>query len=288
MSNIEGRPDYLVVGHVAKDLLPGGRGVVAGGTVTYSALMAQRLGLQAAIVTACAREDDYLLNEAREAGVWVHPIYCAQTTTFRNIYDEHGYRTQIISAHANPIAYSDIPAMWRDAAIVHLGPVAQELDANMSRLFPECLLGITPQGWMRSWDAEGHVTHSAWPIAAALQDLPMNGFLVLSIEDLGYAPDLIDAYANLAPQVAITEGAGEATIYSNSSIVRVPAYRSESVDPTGAGDVFATALFVRYREIGDPELAARFAHAAAALAIEGPGTSATPDREAVERRMLET
>jgi sugar/nucleoside kinase (ribokinase family) len=158
----------------------------------------------------------------------------------------------------------------------------------MPRLFRECLLGITPQGWMRSWDEEGRVTHSAWPIAAALKDLPENGFLVLSIEDLGYDPRLVDAYASLAPQVAITEGAGEAAIYSNGRVSKVPAYRSASVDPTGAGDVFATALFVRYRETGDPELAARFAHAAAAIAIEGPGTSAIPDRGDVEGRMRGT
>jgi sugar/nucleoside kinase (ribokinase family) len=283
LSDIEGRPDYLVVGHVTKDLLPGG--IAAGGTVTYSALTAQCLGLQAAIVTACAPEDDYLLDGARQAGVWVCSIEAPHTTTFRNIYDEQGQRTQIISAQASPIAYGDIPAAWRDAAIAHLGPVAQELDENMPGLLRECLLGITPQGWMRSWDAEGRVTHSAWPIAAALRGLPENGFLVLSIEDLGYAPDLIDAYVNLAPQVAITEGAGEATIYSNGRVVKAPAYRSESVDPTGAGDVFATALFVRYRETGDPEMAARFAHAAAAIAIEGPGTSAIPDRAAVEVRM---
>ncbi|HEX9987849.1 MAG TPA: PfkB family carbohydrate kinase [Chloroflexia bacterium] len=286
MSDIEGRPDYLVVGHVTKDLLPGG--IRAGGTASYSALAAQRLGLQAAIVTACARDDDYLLDEVRQAGVWVCSIEAPHTTTFRNIYDAQGHRTQIISAQASPIAYGDIPEAWRDVAIVHLGPVAQELDGNMPRLFKECLLGITPQGWMRSWDGEGRVTHSAWPIAAALRDLPENSFLVLSIEDLGYAPTLVDAYVNLAPQVAITEGAGEATIYSNGRAAKVPAYRSESVDPTGAGDVFATALFVRYRETGDPETAARFAHAAAAIAIEGAGTSAIPDRAGVEERMRGT
>ncbi|HYP41770.1 MAG TPA: PfkB family carbohydrate kinase [Chloroflexia bacterium] len=285
MNNTERRPDYLVVGHVTKDLLPGGQGVTAGGTASYSALTAQRLGLRAAIVTACAREDDYLLDEARQAGIWVCSIEAPHTTTFRNIYDGRGHRTQIIGAQASPIAYGDIPEAWRGAAIVHLGPVAQELDENMPRLFRECLLGITPQGWLRSWDGEGRVTHSAWPITAALRDLPKNAFLVLSIEDLDYAPRLVDAYVKLAPQVAITEGAGEATIYSNGRVVKVPAYRSASIDPTGAGDVFATALFVRYKETGDPAVATRFAHAAAAIAIEGPGTSAIPDRAGVEGRM---
>ncbi|MBI3733145.1 MAG: hypothetical protein HY259_06765 [Chloroflexi bacterium] len=39
--------DYLVIGHITKDLLPGG-GYAIGGTSTYSALSAQRLGLNTA------------------------------------------------------------------------------------------------------------------------------------------------------------------------------------------------------------------------------------------------
>jgi sugar/nucleoside kinase (ribokinase family) len=57
------------------------------------------------------------------------------------------------------------------------------------------------------------------------------------------------------------------------------------VDLTGAGDVFAAAFFVRYAEIDNPSEAARFAHAAAACAIEGQGTSAIADRRTVEGRM---
>ena len=50
-------PDYLVIGHVSKDLLPNGEGARAGGTATYSALTAQKLGLQAGVITSLAEED---------------------------------------------------------------------------------------------------------------------------------------------------------------------------------------------------------------------------------------
>lgn len=293
---MEEPPDYLVIGHITKDLLPTGDSdgsgdsgytVQAGGTATYSALTAQRLGLQAAIVTACAPEDESLLEAVREAGVWVHAIPSAATTTFRNVYDNKGRRTQIISAQATGLEWGDVPYEWRGAQIVHLGPVAEDLPADMPVRFPYCLLGVTPQGWMRSWDAQGRVTQSAWPIAEALRALPPNAFLILSIEDLGYKQDLLDYYVRLAPLVAVTQSSGEALIFYANKRVAVPACPAVSIDPTGAGDVFATALLVSYKETGDPIQAARFAHAAAACVIEGAGIQAIPDRAAVLRRLAE-
>ena len=138
-------PDYLVIGHISKDLLDEPPGYAPGGTALYSALTAQKLGLQAAIVTACSRDDELLLAVAREAGVWVHCLASAETTTFTNRYDAQGNRKQILSGHAAPIKYEQIPDMWRSAPIVHLGPVAHELDAKISAHFKAPLLGITPQ-----------------------------------------------------------------------------------------------------------------------------------------------
>ncbi len=283
----EARPDYLVLGHVTKDILGDGQGSAPGGTATYSSLVAQRLGLQAAVVTACAPEDEWLLDVVKDAGVWVRTVPSEHTTTFRNLYDASGHRTQVISDRATGLRYEDVPLAWRAAPIAHLGPVAQELPVSISGCFPGSLLGITPQGWMRSWDGEGQVTHSASPVPEALLRLPGNAFLILSIEDLGYDPKLISVYANLAPLTAITQGPGEAYIRDNGQHLTALACPARSVDPTGAGDVFATSLLTRYKETGDLLTSARFAHAAAACAIEGAGVSSIPSREDVEERMEE-
>jgi sugar/nucleoside kinase (ribokinase family) len=279
------RPDYLVIGHVAKDVLPGGRGVEAGGTVTYSALAAQKLGLQAAVVTACAPEDGELLAPLREAGVWVH-VVPSPTTTFSNIYDGDGRRVQVLGAQARLLDLDDVPEQWRAARIVHLGPIAQELPDDLAgQLSPGGLLGVTPQGWMRSWDEQGHVTRSAMPVPAALTHLPEAAVLVLSIEDVDYSPSSLSAYVKLTQLVVVTRGVEAAYIYRQGTLTEVPVTPAWVVDLTGAGDVFAAAFFVRYAETGDPSEATRFAHAAAACAIEGQGTSAIADRRTVEGRM---
>ena len=46
-------PDFLAIGHAAKDL-DGDGGFTIGGTVTYAAATARRLGLRAAVVTSAA------------------------------------------------------------------------------------------------------------------------------------------------------------------------------------------------------------------------------------------
>ena len=302
------RPDYLVLGHVSKDLLPGGVGARAGGTATYSSIAAQRLGLQAAMVTALAPEDEDLLAEARDAGVWVRAIPSERTTTFENVYDSQGRRTQRIAGSADAIEWSDVPAEWRGAAIVHLGPVAQELPPDMPAMFPYGLLGITPQGWMRSWDAEGRVGQAAWPIPEALVNLPADSCLVLSMEDLGWDREVLMQYSELARIVAVTQSSEDALIFAPANEVidylpavsrnlasragtggkaeiAIPALAIEPVDPTGAGDVFAAAFLIRYYETHNPIIAGRFAHAAAAYAIEGEGMVGIPGREQVAARL---
>lgn len=280
------RPDYLVIGHVAKDVLPHGRGVAAGGTVTYSALAAQKLGVQAAVVTSCAPQDEGLLASLREAGVWVRTLPSPNTTTFSNTYDEAGRRVQVIGGQAGQLSVEDVPEEWRTAPIVHLGPIAQEIPSDLAgQLSPGRLMGVTPQGWMRSWDEQGRVTHSAAPVPPALLQLPESAVLVLSIEDLGYSPKLLSFYANLAQITVVTQGVEPAYVYDRGTLTEAPAAPARVEDLTGAGDVFATAFFIRYAETQDPTEAARFAHAAAACAIEGQGTSAIPDRETVERRL---
>ncbi len=281
--NYRACPDYLVLGHVAKDLLPGG-GSMPGGTVTYAAITAQRLGLQAAIVTSMSPEDNALLDAARSEGVWIHCVPSPQTTTFSNVYDAQGNRSQMLSAWADKLRYEEVPPQWLKAPIVHLGPIAQELPARLPATFSPPLLGVTPQGWMRRWDSEGRVTQSASPVPEPLTHLLDNALLVLSIEDLGYKEELVLDYASLAPIVVITGGAGDARVHSNGECTLVSAYPTQSVDPTGAGDVFAAALFAQYSKKGELSHATRFAHATAACAIEGPGITTIPDRDMVESR----
>lgn len=270
-------PDYLVVGHVTQDLLPGG-GYRAGGTATYSALAALRLGLKAAVLTSAAPSYDPL----RATNAWVVSIPALHTTQFENLYAE-GEREQYLRAVAETLRPEHLPDDWCQAPIVHLGPVAQEVDPALADCFPSSLLGLTPQGWLRRWDAEGHVYPTDWLGAEAL--LARADVVVLSPEDIGHAAAALSRLLTQARLVVLTLGAQGCEVYDRGGPRRFPAYDVEVVDPTGAGDVFATAFLARLGETGDVDAAALYANCVASFVIQGPGAECLPTREQVEQRL---
>ncbi len=270
-------PDYVVVGHVTKDLRPGG--FTVGGTATYAAAAAQRLGLTAAIVTSAAGDLDPALLPP---GILLHRIPSAVTTTFENTYHE-GHRTQFLRAVAGPLGCADVPVAWRTAPIAHLGPLAQEVDPTLVDCFPVSIQGTTPQGWMRAWDADGRVRYTPWTSAPTV--LRRADVLIFSEEDVRMDEHAINQLTGLAGLSVVTRGRRGADVCVDGKLIHFPAYVATEVDPTGAGDVFATAFLIRYQETGDWTKAAEFANAAASFVIEGPGISTLPTREQVLTRI---
>src|SRR6185503_6498922 len=144
---------YLLIGTVTKDLLPDDK-FTTGGTVTYAEAVVNRLGWQPVIVTAAAADftpPPYLAN----ADWRILPT--AATTTFRNIYTAQG-RRQTVGPIARSIGSLDIPADCRNISLVHLCPLAQDVEPAITALFENSLLATTPQGWLRQWDASGIVS----------------------------------------------------------------------------------------------------------------------------------
>src|SRR5688572_15183567 len=144
--------DTLLIGHSTADLVKGGR--VLGGTVSYAAPIVQRFGHKVGILTSAAK-DENLLEPLRSAAELV--IYPAEkTTTFENIYRDGG-RVQVVHGVAAPLRYEMLPADWRDAKLVHLAPLVNEVDFAFASAFPNATVLLTPQGYMRQWGEDGHV-----------------------------------------------------------------------------------------------------------------------------------
>lgn len=272
-------PDYLIIGHVTKDLMPDGSYRV-GGTATYVALTVARLGASVAVLTS-AHPGFRPLQGLDSIVVRSRPA--RRTTTFENIYGS-GARRQYVRSVAAHLVLSDVPICWGRAPIVHLAPVAQEVDSSLVARFPRALIGITPQGWLRSWNQEGAVRHSCWSDAQTV--LPRASATVLSIEDLGGDAHLLAQYCRFAKLLVLTVGRKGAIVYHEGGCTRLPAYRVNEVDPTGAGDVFAAAFFLRYAESRDCLDAARFANCVASFVVEGAGATNLPTREQVEERLM--
>ncbi len=267
--------DYVVIGHIAQDVTP--RGYVLGGTAAYAALTVRRLGLRVGIVT-CAAPDTPVLSSLDDVALHCRPA--SHTTTFENVYED-GQRVQWVRAVADPLGVEDVPPAWRKAPVVHLAPIAQEVSPTLARTFSGALVGATPQGWMRTWDGQGRVEYR--PLEAPGRDLAEVDVLVLSIEDVRHNRAHVQALVEALPLVVVTLAEHGCEVYLKGHAERFPARPVDRVvDPTGAGDVFAAAFFVRYWETGDAAEAARFANVVASFSVEGVGTSAIPTRNQVE------
>ncbi len=270
--------DYLVIGHVTEDLTPAGPRL--GGTATFSALTARALGLRAGIVTSAGKDASLKALE----GIPIVCIPSGHTTTFENIPSGDG-RRQILRHQAAHISFESVPEAWRHAAILHLGPVAREVDAEWPEHFSASLLGLTPQGWMRTWDGDGRVRAGGWESAEAL--LPRAGAVVVSREDAGGDEELLEAMAHQTRVLAVTEAAAGAVLYWNGDRRRFRAPEVREVDATGAGDVFAAAFFVRLFATRDPWEAARFATQLAAYSVTRPGLEGIPTQDEIDQCLME-
>lgn len=272
--------DYLVIGHLTQDTTP--QGMRLGGTASYASLTARALGLRVGILTAC--EECLDAPELEREGIQVVGMRSDVTTTFENIQKPDG-RVQHILKVASPIDLSMVPEQWRSAPIVHLGPVAREVDPMLVRAFPNSLIGLTPQGWMREWDEEGRVSFAEWPEAAFV--LSQAGAAVLSIEDVRGNEDIIQDMASAARVLAVTEGANGARLYWNGDLRRFRPPAMAETDPTGAGDIFAAAFFIRLYATRDPWEAARFATNLAAHSVTRVGLEGIPTQDEIQATSTE-
>ena len=266
--------DYLVMGHVTEDAVGGARHL--GGTAAYAAVTARALGLRVAVVTSCA--DTTSLDAL--GGISIHRVASAHTTTFENRY-EGSHRLQTLHALARPLTWTDVPEPWRRSPIVHLAPVAQEVDPSLVRAFPGAVVGLTPQGWMRTWEergpasdlrAESVVRRCQWPNARDM--VAASSAVVLSSDDVEGDFHLVESWIQPPTPLVVTRGEDGAVVFWRGEQRSFPAATVDVVDPTGAGDVFAACFFTRWWQSGDAWSAAAAAADLATRSVTMSGVRA--------------
>lgn len=275
-------PEYLVIGHFAVDRTP--EGPMLGGTVLYGALTAARLGAKAAVLTSgnLDKLDADLRRQLDRIAEEVDLVIQSSddNTSFTNT-ERAGRREQELHSWAGEIDLSGVPPAWRSADVIHLAPVAQEIDARSVGRLSGRFLGCTPQGWMRTWDSQRMGMVRPQPLRLPSDLLSRIDGLVVSSEEYANARDVVEAVGRRALSV-VTTGPRGAILMDRGSSRDLTPFPSKIVDPTGAGDVFAAALFVMRGRREGVARSARYAVAAAGLSLQGHGLTAIPGIEEIE------
>jgi hypothetical protein len=270
-------PDYLIIGHVSKDNTS--HGAILGGTCSYSALTAHKLGQRTAVVTSYGPDIPSL---AALDGIEIEVLPHDHSTTFENIY-HNGVRHQKWLASSASLSLKNVPHNWRNTPIVHLAPLTQEISPAMCGDFSNSLVGVTIQGWLRGQDSQYSVIYQPHPeLEAWLSNIDV---LILSLADVFGDRTALTHLLTSARLGVETLGSKGCKVYQNGQVTHIPVKPEVEVDPTGAGDIFAAAFFIRYCKTGDFIKAAQFANACASLSVRKKGMESIPNLSEVEARL---
>jgi sugar/nucleoside kinase (ribokinase family) len=268
--------------------------------VAYAALTSARLGHRSAAVigadaTAAGAEE---IDMLRSAGVEVRIVPLRQGAIFENLETEHG-RVQTCVEPGEQVPVVEVPDGWRTAPAWMVVPVSNETGPEWAAAIPagaRLILGW--QGLLRTLVA-GAQTRRKPPSRGPLVDRA--DLIGVSSADLdpGTTPGELGGLLRPGTWLVLTDGihgglAVEATDGGPANERPYVAVPSRQVDATGAGDVFLAALVAAWLDRGAPAAERgptpadlRWAAAAGALAVEGVGLPAVPDRAAVIARLAD-
>lgn len=233
--------------------------------------MCAHVGDSTALLTSVGDDFKYW-DTIRDQKIISHNVVARQTTEFENVYTDLG-RTQYMHHRASTISAAHIPAEWLHVPTVLLCLIADEIDTTVVSAFTDSFVAASIQGWLRERDeTSGKIGPKNLDISL-LQGIDM---VFLSKEDIGGDLDVLKSVCAAIDTVVLTDGANPAQIYRGKSLIEMPVFPTQEVDPTGAGDIFAASFVIQYRRTGSILLAGAYAHSAASYVVEHQGVYLPP------------
>ena len=272
-------PQFVSIGHVTFDVTPDDLSRrEPGGAVAFASITASRHGIEPAIVTSCA--NDYPMDVVIDNPDRYVRVDSSYTSTFENRYDANGDRVQVLHHRADDIIPDQIPLEWREPEMLFVGPLTQEMAVDCLDWFRPRVSCVVPQGWLRSWD---EVLPSEIAVSKSPPRGMSRGWDICVISESESNRSTLDEWRGTADHLVVTKGSNGADLYSVGKIgaTPVPSFSQQvegaGTDTTGAGDVFAAAMLIRYASTKDARRAADYASLCAALSTRAPSWSAVEE-----------
>lgn len=272
------------------------KGRVLSGCTTNSCLAAKRLGLNRVGLIGRIGDDyaDRLRSDLSKFGVIASlDTVNSGTGGFHLEYDETGNRTLQVLGIAGKIEPENMIDEFLDARFIVIGPILGEVDLGLVRFLrasSDAKLFLDPQGLIRLVGEDGKIIHKCEgdqfskildlvdfvkpnepeSVTITGSDNPMKGLTLL--QEMGSA----------FPIITLAER-GSVLIHEKAECW-IPAYKTNAIDPTGAGDVYGGSFIVEYLRTHDYIESALFASAASSLMVEQVGPDFKLDPSEVRRR----
>jgi 1D-myo-inositol 3-kinase len=230
------RLKIIVIGHITLDEY--NNKLIPGGSAYYCSQTYLALGAQVKLISIIG--DDFNFNEVFN-GMGTFIKRKGKTTQFKNIYRKNCAREQISLAQAEPISYEGIPEDFKECDILHLVPVLGEVDIKKwVTLIKSKFVAIGLQGWLRSINSSKMVLSKKCTLSD--EEYKKIDLVCMSEDDIIDQPDLLEKVIKLVHIVALTRGIKGCYFYRDGVKFSYGTFSTNEVDPTGAGDVFASGL----------------------------------------------
>lgn len=246
----------VIMGHVSMDrvITPKGENRQPGGAALYTAIAAKTLLRDVYLVT-CVGRDYVYMDILRRFDLKGIKVSSRPSTRFTIRYDED-WRAEYLEAKVGAGMYikpSLIPEKWlSEKTILHLAPMPPlrvlKIIEHVRRLSPETKISVN------TW--KGYIKKSR--VNAFKEIAKQVDFFVLNeaeAYELTGLRSLARAVAKLrAKTLVITLGELGAVVKRNGDIMLIPALTGlfgETVDTTGAGDVWCGGFLAGYMLTGD-------------------------------------
>ena len=240
----------LVIGAITRDLDAADRDGMGrpGGVVTYAGRTFAALGARTHAVTRLRAQDvPALAGPLVGHGVHVVALPSTVTTTYANDYGgPHDHHELLLTS--DPILGQDVPPAWRDAEVVHLGPLHPvDIDPSvLGAVRGSCALDV--QGLLRT--IGGGPARAPAELEPWLRRRQVVQVSEGDLEALAGGRDLEALRADYEiAELLVTRGSHGVDVVTAQGRRRVRGEPVSGGDPTGAGDVLL-ACYLLARAVG--------------------------------------
>lgn len=319
MCNQHHHPSILFVGHFAIDTIIKDKKInepTLGGSVSFGTLALRTFSpdINVGIISIIGKRNfnGTLLDKVRNKHINLDGIKWSDTDNTNFVLDYHNHsRTLTLKSRSPDLDFSDVPKEYikNPPELIILAPLCNEISREYVSLvlkkFPNALIGIDLQGFIRKINDDGVVSYVQERnivqnmrkiIDLVGKRLVLKGseaemkLLAGGREDLNEVMAHFDDF-NLKGLYIMTLGeAGSMLIRHGEELLYIPAFVSRGVvDETGAGDVYFAIFLHEYinSDISWDSVrkAACLASSAASFLVEAIGTAGFETEEEVLKRV---
>ncbi len=273
----------------------GGAYSYMGGGGFYSSLSLSRMGVETVLFTAYGPDmNQQWVESLKQKGVKIYAAELDRSIMFENVYQD-SFRLQKTSGEpSRKIVVERSRLTGLDA--VHVTPVLNEVDHGVFKELQEagCKVSIDAQGFIRTCGVDGAVHQVKRMLSNdALRSV---NYVHMNVDEQFFflnrdVKELFEINPGMIVELTNSEH-GSMVIYKHGCFY-MPSLEVNTLDPTGAGDVYAAVFLAKHLETGSLLESSLYASACSSIKAEKTGSffdfsiSEVENRVRALKRLLE-